>query len=293
MHELINMQPIVSVIVPFIGFNERVKECIESLKRQKYRNVEIIAISDKADLGMEGVKSIFNPKLNGVAKKRNAGAKAADGDILFFLDSDCRAGEDTIKKIVGMFGKIDADGITCKPVAPKDANTVDYATLLEQEDRYDLVGEAYVNIAATTCFAVKKKAFDAVGGFVDYIPGKAMGEDWDFARRMRELGFKIFHTNKIAVEHNHVSKSLWDYLKGQYFRAMYRVAYKKRYAKYTDEYATASMFVTSTILLGIPSILRLRKKHKNMRLLALVPIAFLRNFAWALGFANGFLLGKK
>ena len=280
-------KPIVSVIVPFRFFNERVKECIESIKKQRYNNIEIITVSDRTHLRIAGIKSIYNPRLDGAGKKRNAGAKVARGSILFFLDSDCKLNKDTIEKIVKMFKQIETDAITCKPLAPKHTNILDFATLLEYEDRYNRVGEAYVDIAATTCLAVKRRVFIVTGGFIDFSRNEAAGEDWDFALRMRKLGFKIFHTNKIGVVHNHISKSLWNYLKRQYLHARYRITHKRRYGKYTDEYASTTMFITSTLLLCMPVIFRIYKQVRSLRLLALIPISFLRNFAWFIGFIDG------
>lgn len=281
-----------SVIVPFRSLNKRVEECIDSLKRQSYKNIEIIAVSDNTQFDMQGVKSIYDPELDGVGKKRNAGAKVAKGEILFFLDSDCRVKKNTISKIVSMFKQKDVDGITCIPLTPNDAGLIDFATLLEYEDRYRQMGEAYVQVAATTCFALKKDAFQTVGGFRDYISGDATGEDWDFGMRVSNSGYRIFHTNKIGVIHNHTSKSIWDYLKRQYLHARYRLTHKRRYVKYTDEYASTSMFITSTILLCTPVIARMYKKARSLRLLALIPISFLRNFVWLIGFADGTLEKK-
>jgi hypothetical protein len=105
-------------------------------------------------------------------------------------------------------------------------------------------------------------------------------------------GYKIFHTNKIGVIHNHTSKSIWDYLKRQYMHARYRLTHKRRYVKYTDEYASTSMFITSTILLCTPVIARMYRKSRSLKLLALIPISFLRNFMWLIGFVGGFLEKK-
>jgi GT2 family glycosyltransferase len=277
----------VSVIIPFRSFSRLVEKCIGSVKRQTYRNVEIIAVSDRDEVAMPGVKSIKNSRLDGVGKKRNAGARVAEGDVLFFLDSDCEMRRDTVQKVVRMFGQIEADGITCKPLAPRDAGVLDFATLVEYEDRYDKVGENYVSVAATTCFAVKKKAFDKMRGFVDYTSGEATGEDWDFGMRMARSGYRIFHTNRIGVIHRHTSNGLWDYLKRQYMHARYRVMHKRRYVRYTDEYASTSMFITSTLLLCTPVIARTYKKFKDYRMLALIPISFLRSLMWLIGFVDG------
>jgi GT2 family glycosyltransferase len=283
----------VSIIIPFRSFSGLVKGCIESAKHQSHRDVEIITVSDRERLDVKGVKSIFNPKLDGVGKKRNAGARAASGDVLFFLDSDCELKRDTVARIVKMFRDIETDGITCKPLTPKDAGILDFATLLEYEDRYDQVGENYVNVAATTCFAVKRSVFRAMHGFVDYTSGEATGEDWDFGLRMSKKGYRIFHTNKIGVLHRHTSKGLWDYLKRQYMHARYRVTHKRRYVRYTDEYASTSMFITSTLLLCAPVIVRMHKKVRSLKLLVLMPISFLRSFVWLIGFVDGTFFDRR
>lgn len=288
----LSKNPKVSVIVPFRGFNERVADCLKSLKKQKYRNMEIVTISDYAkidEVKIGGVKHVFNPKLNGVGKKRNAGVAASKGEILFFLDSDCVAPRGTISKLVHMFQNVYTDAITCIPLAPKEGKLVDLVTLLEYEDRYRRVGENFVSVAATTCFGVKKKAFKAVGGFKDYTTGEATGEDWDFSMRFSKKGFKIFHTNKIGVVHNHVSKNIWNYLKRQYMHARYRVTFSRKYGRITDEYASSGMFVTSTLLLSVPVAARMRKKMRCRDLFALPGVAFLRNFAWTIGFIDGYL----
>ena len=282
----------VSVIVPFRGLNKRVEDCIRSLKRQDYRNMEIITISDATkteDMKIRGSKHVFNPKLDGVGKKRNAGVAASKGEVLFFLDSDCVAPRNTISKLVKMFQTIETDAITCIPLAPKRGKTIDVVTLLEYEDRYIQVGENYVNVAATTCFVVRRGAFKAVGGFKDYTTGEATGEDWDFSTRFCKKGFKIFHTNKIGVVHNHVSKNLLNYLERQYLHARYRVTFKRKFGRITDEYASTGMFITSTFLLSIPVVIRMRRKMKGWKMLALPLIAGLRSFAWLVGIMDGYI----
>jgi len=279
----------VSVIIPFREKNSKVLKCIESVKNQNYKNIEIITVSDRTKLKIDHVNSFVNTKWKGVAEKRNFGASMAVGEILFFLDSDCVVKKDSVTKLVNMFkiGKMDA--ISGKPLTPIKSNILDFITGLEYEDRFNLMGEGYVNVAATTCLGVLKKSFEDVGGFKDYSKTDATGEDWDFSARLRKKNYKIYHTNKIEVFHEHVSKNFIDYLRRQFLHIKYRVTHLRKYKRLTDEYSSLSMILSSTFLFCLPSTYRIYRRTKNVNVLMLPLISFFRNFAWLAGFFVGLL----
>lgn len=87
------MSPTVSVIIPAHNAEETVAHAIESAKNQTVPAEEIVVACDGCtDATLEvsraaGAKVLDLPKANG-AVARNAGAKAATGDLLFFLDAD-------------------------------------------------------------------------------------------------------------------------------------------------------------------------------------------------------------
>ena len=87
----------VSVIVPVYNTKKYVKDCLDSIINQTYKNLEIIVINDKStDSSMKIVKKykdkrikIINLKKNsGVAIARNTGIDLSTGDYICFLDSD-------------------------------------------------------------------------------------------------------------------------------------------------------------------------------------------------------------
>ncbi len=277
----------VSVIIPFREKGPKVLKCVKSVKNQNYKNIEIIAVSDKAKLKVKGIKSLVNPKCRGVGDKRNLGAKKATGNLLFFLDSDCVVKKDSITKLVKMFkiGKMHA--ISGKPLAPKKSNILDFVTGLEYEYRFNRMGEGYVNVAATTCLGVLRKPFQDVDGFRDYNKTEATGEDWDFSARLRQKNYKIYHTNKVKVFHEHVSKNFIDYLKRQFLHVKYRVTHLRRYKMLTDEYSSLSMILSSTLLFCLPSTYRIYHRTKNLSVFILPLISFFRNIAWLAGFFAG------
>jgi len=276
---------LVSVIVPFRDNVEQVQECVDSLKRQRYKNIEMILVSDRVKWEDKDkrVKAVHNPKFRGVGEKRNAGSKRAKGSILFFLDSDCTVKSDAISTLVRMFNKIATDAISGKPLAPQHGNLLGIATGIEYEDRFNRMGESYVDIAATTCFAVRRKAFDIMGGFKDYSLKEATGEDWDFSKRLTKAGLKIFHTNKVQVHHNHKSDSIKKWFKRRVEHSGYRITHRRKYGQVFEEYFSIRMFIDTSLLFSIPIVLRMYKKSKRAELFALPLFAILRNIAWFVG----------
>jgi len=276
---------LVSVIAPFRSNVEQVQECVDSLKRQRYKNIEIILVSDRVKWKDDDkrVKAVHSPKFRGVGEKRNAGAKRANGDIMFFLDSDCTVKPDTISTLVRMFNAIDTDAISGKPLAPQHGNLLGIATGIEYEDRFNRMGENYVDIAATTCFAVRQEAFKAMDGFKDYSLKEATGEDWDFSKRLTEAGFKIFHTNKVQVYHNHKSDSIKKWFKRRIEHSGYRITHRRKYGQVFEEYFSIRMFIDTSLLFSIPIVLRMYKKSKRAELFTLPLFAILRNVAWFAG----------
>jgi len=277
----------ISVIIPFRERNSVLDRCIEAVKKQSYKNIEIILVSDRTKFKNNNVISLINTRCKGVGDKRNLGAKNASGEILFFLDSDCILKRDSIQKLVETFKKYKTDAVSGKPLAPIKSNIIGIATGLEYEDRFDQMGEGYVDVAATTCFGILKKSFQKIQGFKDYNKGEATGEDWDFSVKLRREGFKIYHTNEVVGYHEQTSNSLIYYLKRQYLHAVYRAKHYNWYGKSADEYSSWKMIFSSTILLSLPTVIRVFYKNRNTKIFFLPFISLLRTFSWLFGLIEG------
>jgi glycosyltransferase involved in cell wall biosynthesis len=87
--------PAVSVIIPTFNRWPLVREAVASVLAQSYRNFEVIVVDDGSSDGTveklsarrDHLKIIRQPR-TGVSAARNAGARAACGHYLAFLDSD-------------------------------------------------------------------------------------------------------------------------------------------------------------------------------------------------------------
>lgn len=281
---------LISIIIPFVEKNEKILKCIGSIKKQNYKKVEIITISEKTKLKIKGVRSILSKSTRDVGEKRNLGAKMAKGDVLLFLDYDCVMKKDSIEKLVEVLEETKADAVSGKTLAPRKGNLLGVVTGLEYEDRFDQMGEGFVDVAATTCFGVRKESFKNSGGFKVYShTERAVGEDWDFSMKFRQMGYKIYHTNKFQVFHEHNDETLSHWLMRRFQHSKYRMKHYKKYKKSADQYSSWKMFVSSTLLLSFPTVFRVIKKSGDFRILALPYFALLRNFAWMLGFIVGLM----
>lgn len=86
----------VSVIIPVYNRCELLKDAIESVFFQSYKNVEIIVIDDGSDRDIRHCLKPYMPKIKyirlvrnfGVSHARNVGIENASGEFIAFLDSD-------------------------------------------------------------------------------------------------------------------------------------------------------------------------------------------------------------
>ncbi len=109
----------ISVIVPYHKGEAFLKDCLDSLKEQTYREIEILLICDHAreeDLGLlpeyeaEFPVRVYHLKdKTGVAAARNLGLDMAQGDYVYFLDSDDYLTTDTLEKLVTAAAEQDDD----------------------------------------------------------------------------------------------------------------------------------------------------------------------------------------
>lgn len=90
-----NLNPKISVVIPFYERVDWLIEAIESVLIQTYRNYEIIVINDGSSENMASFVELYGDKINYIYKEnggpgaaRNKGIELAKGEYIAFLDSD-------------------------------------------------------------------------------------------------------------------------------------------------------------------------------------------------------------
>ncbi|CAM3277680.1 glycosyltransferase family 2 protein [Empedobacter stercoris] len=106
-------KPLVSINIPIYKCENYIIKCLESVKAQTYKNLEIILINDcTPDNSIKLIEEFIkvNPQLNiqiyhletnqGLSVVRNTGIKKSTGKYIYFLDSDDDITPNCIKKLV-------------------------------------------------------------------------------------------------------------------------------------------------------------------------------------------------
>lgn len=104
--------PLVSVIIPTYNRPTFLKEAIESVANQSYKNIEILVIDDGSsyNYGHEICNKYVNCNYyyknnGGLSSARNYGIKKSKGEFIAFLDDDDYWKKDKIKIQIGLLNK--------------------------------------------------------------------------------------------------------------------------------------------------------------------------------------------
>ena len=83
------------MLIPVYNGEDTIRECIESVKKQDYKNIEIVVVDDGSDdktyeilKSIEGIRVFRNSSNKGLGYTRNRLIKKCNGDFIIFLDSD-------------------------------------------------------------------------------------------------------------------------------------------------------------------------------------------------------------
>ncbi len=117
------MNELVSIIVPVYNVEKYIKKCVDSLITQTYSNLEIILVNDgspdnSGKICDEYAQSdsrikVIHKANGGLSDARNTGIDIAEGQYIFFLDSDDWIDCQCIEKLHNLIKTRDADIAMC------------------------------------------------------------------------------------------------------------------------------------------------------------------------------------
>ncbi|MGF1514139.1 MAG: glycosyltransferase [Elainellaceae cyanobacterium] len=197
----------ISIVIPVYNGGESFKRCLESLKDSDRPADEVIVVSDGDTDGSWKVAEDFGatvlrlPASGGPARARNVGAKAASGDVVFFVDADVTVHPETIGQVEQAFIQMPELGalIGSYDDAPGADNFLSqYKNLFHHYTHQKSAEKASTFWGA--CGAVRRAAFWAVGGF-DESYRKPCIEDIELGYRLTRAGYPIRLYKHIQVKH--------------------------------------------------------------------------------------------
>lgn len=199
-----SLKPLVSVVIPTYNELSQIGICLDSLKHQTYKPIEIIVVDDGSTDGTvkllkkQTQLTLLTQKHLGPGTARNKAARKAKGEILVFVDADMTFEPDFIDqltlpirqgKTIGTFSKEEYVANMENPWAR--------AWSLLRGFAHGKMHPANYPDQQAVFRAITKSAFDQAGGF-DTTQG--YDDDWSLAERVGRLatvasGAKFYHYN--------------------------------------------------------------------------------------------------
>jgi len=172
------------------------------------------------------VKLLRQPH-QGPAAARNAGAQAARGELILFLDADCEPAPDWIERMVQALrrdGVAGASGI----VRTRQRNLVARFVQAEYDVRYARIArQPTIDFISSATAGYHRRIFSAVGGFATELGG---AEDVDLSFRLSEAGYRLVFEPRAVVYHPH-PESLIAYARRKFAYAYWRSRVYRRHPR--------------------------------------------------------------
>jgi len=192
--------PKVSVICPCYNYKHYLKDCLDSLMGQTYKNIEIIVVNDGGKDNPKEVTDLFptvkliEKENGGLSSARNAGIREATGSLIVCLDSDDKLVPGAIEEQVRLM-------INDKTIAQiggmefMDRHTVFIPTKPTGLERILRSNTIFCN----AMFA--KSQWEEVGGYDESNIMRLGYEDWEFFIRLLANGCEVNSSDFIGLRY--------------------------------------------------------------------------------------------
>lgn len=197
----------ISIVIPVYNGGENFRICLSNLTQLLPGPTEIIVVADgdtdgSGRLAEEfGAKVLRMPTQGGPARARNVGARAAFGDIIFFMDADVAIYPDTLSQIAIAFAqKPDIAAIIGSyDDAPGATNFLSqYKNLFHHYTHQTGSEEASTFWGA--CGAIRREIFLKMEGFDEAYRYPSI-EDIELGYRLKRAGYEIRLIKTLQVKH--------------------------------------------------------------------------------------------
>ncbi|MDX1411266.1 MAG: glycosyltransferase, partial [Nitrospirales bacterium] len=198
------MMPKVTVIIPVFNGQRYIREALNSVFTQTYRNYEIVIVDDGSKDGSLVILDGFGDRIqliqqanHGQAEARNAGIKRATGKYVAFLDQDDVWYPSKLERQVALL-EADSEAV----MVHCDMDSIDEnGNVIQQSVTSSTRMSPQKGLTMTRLFGwdpciypstmlIRRTAIDRIGGFDPEIPW--YGEDIDLMLRLREIGHFLF-----------------------------------------------------------------------------------------------------
>jgi glycosyltransferase involved in cell wall biosynthesis len=206
--------PLVSVIVPCFNHGTYLKEAIESVQRQTYKNWELIVVDDGSTDNTREVTEHFSRSdsrvkyvwqtNSGLSAARNLGIAHSSGKYIQLLDADDHVEAEKLSRQVDYLEQHPRSDIVYSEARYfPDGNPTERRYSMHEADRpwMPLASDAgpdifrhlvRANMFAVNCPLIRRTVTEQVGPFDVALP---LLEDWDYWIRCAAMGMRFDYLN--------------------------------------------------------------------------------------------------
>jgi glycosyltransferase involved in cell wall biosynthesis len=257
-----------SIIIPVYNRPDELKELLESLKNQTYKNFEVIVVEDGSSLKSDTIVEDYQKDLeikyffksnSGPGQSRNYGSERASGEYHVFFDSDCIIPEQYFEVVNNRLEKERVDAYGGPDMAHPDFTPIQKSINYSMTSFFTTGGirggmkDEKKFHPRSFNMGFTKEVFKKTKGFSKM----RFGEDVDMSLRIIKSGFSTTLIKDAAVYH----KRRVDFRK--FFKQVYNSGiarinlYKRHPQSLKLVHFLPATFLLSTIFLLIMSLLSL------------------------------------
>jgi len=206
-----NNNPLVSICMPLYNAEKWISETLIDLKKQSYKNIEIIIVNDNStDKSLERVQKfesknikVFTNPNKGACSARNYAFETSTGDYVKFMDADDYCTPNLIEKQVEAFKTLTKDDIVFSPlkmlysdgnlIVPQRSIDKDYKKAFDLQIKILKFGGFNI----PHCYMMSRKLAEDVGGWDEDVLKNQDGEY--FSRVLAQANSAICIKDAFAI----------------------------------------------------------------------------------------------
>ena len=213
----------VSVIIVSHNQKELLVRCLNSLKNQTYKNINILIIDDCSKDGtaerikneFPEVKLLVNKEEKLLSNSQNIGIKNTEGEYVFFLENDVVLEKNYIEELIKVFDYDPSIGMAVGLILRDDCKTIDSTGLFlgksrkpiergfNQKNNGQFMKSEYIFGVGQIAGIFRRRLLEEIklnGEYFDETYG-IFYEDLDLSWRANLLGWKAFYNPKAVAYH--------------------------------------------------------------------------------------------
>lgn len=198
--------PRISVVVCSYNGARTIRECFEGLLKLDYPDFEVIVVNDGSTDETAAIAQgygfrVISTENRGLGSARNAGLKAATGEIVAYIDDDAYPDPHWLTYLAASFLNSNHAGIGGPNLSPPgDGVIADCVANAPGNPVHVLLSDREAEHIAGCNMAFRKSTLEAIGGFDPQF--RVAGDDVDICWSLQQRGFTLGFSPAAQVWHH-------------------------------------------------------------------------------------------